>query len=159
MLSALRGRVRVSMTIETDLEAVRKAFTPSAPPLAARFKALKAIYEAGIPAQAAVSPLLPCSEEFPEKLAASVGRIVLDDFFSWGTAAAANVRKSLECGSVSSSLDWGNGIIPMHTCASLIGCKSSMETIGCSSARRDFCRRTEVPKPNDCRWIAGWKIS
>ncbi|ASS65905.1 MULTISPECIES: radical SAM protein [unclassified Paenibacillus] len=73
-------RIRVSVTIETDDEAMRRRFSPSAPPLAARWKALQALREAGVPVQAAVSPLLPHTSEFARKLAATGARIVVDDF-------------------------------------------------------------------------------
>ncbi|MFC4808332.1 SPL family radical SAM protein [Paenibacillus sp. GCM10023250] len=81
LLQRLGDRVRVSMTVETDLEAVRKALTPSAPPLAARLRAVRGLREAGVRVQAAVSPLLPCSDAFPALLASSVERVVVDDFF------------------------------------------------------------------------------
>ncbi|MFD0050910.1 radical SAM protein [Actinomycetes bacterium NPDC127524] len=74
-------KIRVSMTIETDKEDIRKAFSPSAPPIQARMEALKAIREAGITAQAAVSPLLPCSREFPKKLKNIADRVVIDDYW------------------------------------------------------------------------------
>ena len=69
------------MTVETDLESVRKLFAPSAPPIAARLKALKELRSEGIPVQAAVAPLLPCSEQFPLTLAEVTDRLTLDDFF------------------------------------------------------------------------------
>ncbi|MCS7459036.1 radical SAM protein [Paenibacillus doosanensis] len=81
LLQQLGGRVRVSMTVETDLEPVRRAFTPAAPPIAARLSALKRLAAAGIDAQAAVSPVLPSSERFAERLAEAVGRVCIDDFF------------------------------------------------------------------------------
>ncbi|QHW30329.1 radical SAM protein [Paenibacillus rhizovicinus] len=81
VLSRLGERVRVSMTVETDLETVRKALTPFAPPLAGRLRAIRELRQAGIQVQAAVSPLLPCSEAFPELIASSVERVVVDDFF------------------------------------------------------------------------------
>lgn len=73
--------LRVSLTIETDLEPIRRALTPSAPPLAARFKALERLQEEGIAVQAAVSPLLPCSESFAGRLLEAAPRIVVDDYF------------------------------------------------------------------------------
>lgn len=81
LLRRFGSRLRVSLTIETDLESVRRRFTPKAPPVAARWRALKALLEAGIDAQIAVSPLLPHSESFAAKLATSAPRIVVDDFF------------------------------------------------------------------------------
>ncbi|AFC27414.1 Radical SAM domain-containing protein [Paenibacillus mucilaginosus 3016] len=82
LLRSLGSRVRVSLTIETDLEPVRRAFTPSAPPLAARLKALKELVAAGIPAQAAVSPVLPSSPRLADVLASTgVTRLCVDDVF------------------------------------------------------------------------------
>ncbi|WP_159888298.1 SPL family radical SAM protein [Paenibacillus puerhi] len=82
VLQRLGSRVRVSMTVETDLDAMRKLFTPAAPPIAARLQALQRLAEAGIPTQAAVSPLLPCSGELASRLAdTGVQRVALDDYF------------------------------------------------------------------------------
>lgn len=81
LLQRLGKHVRVSMTVETDLESVRKELTPAAPPIAARLRAIRTLREAGIAVQAAVSPLLPCSEAFPSLLADTVTRVVVDDFF------------------------------------------------------------------------------
>lgn len=82
LLRQLGSRVRVSLTVETDLEAVRKAFTPAAPPLAARLRALASLVQAGVPAQACVAPVLPGSERFAATLAATgVTRLCVDDFF------------------------------------------------------------------------------
>jgi DNA repair photolyase len=81
LLLKLGKGVRVSMTIETDREDIRKAFTPSAPPIAARLRALRELAEAGVPTQAAIAPLLPCSEGFAETLRAIVDRVCVDDYF------------------------------------------------------------------------------
>lgn len=69
------------MTIETDKEEIRKAFSPSAPPIPARMKALKEIKDAGIPTQATIAPLLPCSREFPKRLKHLADRVTVDDFW------------------------------------------------------------------------------
>ncbi|WP_409348156.1 SPL family radical SAM protein [Paenibacillus gyeongsangnamensis] len=82
LLQRLGERVRVSMTVETDLEPVRKAFTPAAPPIPGRLQALRLLAQAGIPAQVAVSPVLPCSDRFAATLASTgVHRLCVDDFF------------------------------------------------------------------------------
>jgi DNA repair photolyase len=81
LLRRLGSRVRVSMTIETDLESVRRRFTPKAPPLAARWRAIRELLGAGIGVQIAVSPLLPHSDSFAVDLARAAPRIVVDDFF------------------------------------------------------------------------------
>lgn len=81
LLRQLKDKVRVSMTIETDLDEMRKYFTPSAPPIQARLDALKKLDDAGIPVQVAVSPILPSSENFPSLLKRYVTRICIDDYF------------------------------------------------------------------------------
>lgn len=82
LLLRLGQRVRVSLTIETDLEKVRKTFSPAAPPIPARLQALRRLVQAGIPTQAAISPMLPCSDHFAGLLAETgIPRVVLDDFF------------------------------------------------------------------------------
>ncbi|MED1470960.1 SPL family radical SAM protein [Bacillus salipaludis] len=81
LLLKLEDRVRVSMTIETDLEEIRKHFTPHAPPIGARLKTLAQLKDAGIPTQATIAPVLPSSEGFPEKLRSIVNRVCIDDFF------------------------------------------------------------------------------
>jgi len=82
LLRRMGDRVRVSMTIETDLEDIRKHFSPFAPPIPARLKALRELADGGIPTQAAIAPILPSSERFPKLLKeASVSRICVDDYF------------------------------------------------------------------------------
>jgi DNA repair photolyase len=81
LLLRLGERARVSMTVETDREDVRKRFAPAAPPIAARLNALARLREAGVSTQAAVAPLLPSSEYFPGKLLPIADRVVLDDYF------------------------------------------------------------------------------
>lgn len=82
LLQALGTRVRVSMTLETDLEEVREVFAPGAPSLHARMRALEKVVAAGVPAQATVAPVLPHSDEFAGKIKAlGVDRVCVDDFF------------------------------------------------------------------------------
>lgn len=81
LLLQLRDRVRVSLTIETDREEIRRAFTPYAPPIAARLRAGRLLAEAGVPVQATIAPVLPCSEQFPAKLLPWADRVCLDDYF------------------------------------------------------------------------------
>jgi DNA repair photolyase len=81
LLLLLKERVRVSMTVETDLEAIRKHFTPNAPPISARLKTLQLLAEAGVPTQATIAPILPSSEGFPKTLSPLVKRVCVDDYF------------------------------------------------------------------------------
>ncbi len=81
LLQRLGERVRVSVTVETDREEMRKHFTPHAPPIAARLSALSALAEAGVPTQASVAPVLPSTERFGQVLAQCVSRVCIDDYF------------------------------------------------------------------------------
>jgi DNA repair photolyase len=81
LLARLGDRVRLSMTVETDRDEMRRAFTPSVPPLQARLQALREAKEAGIPAQATIAPVLPSTEHFPALLGEVVDRVCIDDYF------------------------------------------------------------------------------
>ncbi len=81
LLKKFGDRVRVSMTVETDLDAIRKRFTPKAPPIAARILAMQKLVDEGIAVQAAVAPILPFSPEFPKKLSQVTGRVCLDNYW------------------------------------------------------------------------------
>lgn len=81
LLLRLEDKVRVSMTVETDREDIRKHFTPKAPSINARLKTLQLLTEAGVPTQATIAPMLPSSERFAETLRPLVNRVCLDDYF------------------------------------------------------------------------------
>jgi DNA repair photolyase len=81
LLARLGQRVRVSMTVETDREDIRKYFSPYAPPIPARLKTLQILAEAGIPTQATIAPMLPSSNKFAETLRPLVNRVCVDDYF------------------------------------------------------------------------------
>ncbi|TLS36135.1 SPL family radical SAM protein [Pseudalkalibacillus caeni] len=93
LLSKFGNKVRVSMTVETDLDSVRKIFAASAPPIQARLKTLKILNEAGIPVQAALSPVLPCSDQFPSRLKEVTNRVVIDDFFTGDGSGGKRTEK------------------------------------------------------------------
>lgn len=81
LLLRLGNQVRVSMTVETDREDIRKHFSPQAPPIPARLKTLQLLAEAGVPTQATIAPVLPSSEHFAEMLQPLVDRVCVDDYF------------------------------------------------------------------------------
>jgi len=81
LFARLGRKVRVSVTVETDREDIRKRFSPAAPPIPARLKALKELSAAGIPVQATIAPILPSSERFPELLKPVADRVCIDDYF------------------------------------------------------------------------------
>ncbi|RPK31434.1 hypothetical protein EDO6_02061 [Paenibacillus xylanexedens] len=74
-------KILISMSIETDLDKMRKIFTPSAPPITARLNALKTITEAGVPTRASISPMLPLSKNVAKKFKEVTNQVALDDFF------------------------------------------------------------------------------
>ncbi|MMZ49477.1 Radical SAM superfamily protein [compost metagenome] len=74
-------KILISMSIETDLDKMRKVFTPSAPPIPARLNALRTITEAGIPTRASISPMLPLSKNVAKKFKEVTNKVALDDFF------------------------------------------------------------------------------
>lgn len=81
LIEKLGNRVRVSMTIETDSEDIRKHFSPYAPPIQGRLKALRVLKENNIATQATIAPLLPSSKDFPSILSKITDRVCIDDYF------------------------------------------------------------------------------
>jgi DNA repair photolyase len=81
LFQELKDRIRISVTIETDRDDIRKLFTPKAPPISARLKALQTLAETGLPVQAAIAPALPSTDNFARLLAGIVNRVCLDDYF------------------------------------------------------------------------------
>jgi DNA repair photolyase len=88
--------VRVSMTVTTDDERVRRLLEPNAPGTALRIEALAALREAGVETQAAVSPLLPGdAERLAMRLEPVADRVVVDDFFRGDGAGGSRSRTAL----------------------------------------------------------------
>lgn len=78
----LKEHIKISMTVETDLEVIRKKFSPFAPPIQARLKAVRKLRENDLPVQIAVAPILPFSKSFPKTLSNLVDRICIDDYYT-----------------------------------------------------------------------------
>ncbi|MBW5444740.1 radical SAM protein [Cohnella sp. CFH 77786] len=111
MLRRLSGRVRVSMTVESDREDVRRQLTPSAPPFAARLRAVRRLREEGVETQIAVSPLLPHSPDFAGLLAEFAPRVVVDDFFR-GDGSGGKRSRSLRMPEAYSAAGWSEWYAP-----------------------------------------------
>ncbi len=60
---ARRTRLRVSFSLTTDREEVRRMFEPRCAPLAERLEAMAALRAAGIEVYATLAPILPCDPE------------------------------------------------------------------------------------------------
>lgn len=111
ILKRLSGRIRVSMTVESDREDVRRALTPSAPPYAARLRAVRTLREEGIAVQIAVSPILPHSSAFAGVLAASAPRVVVDDYFR-GDGSGGRRSKALRMPQAYAEAGWSEWYSP-----------------------------------------------
>jgi DNA repair photolyase len=75
-------RCAVSFTVTTCDERVRRLLEPDSPKFARRIATLRALSEAGVRLQAAISPLLPGDvRTLARAIAPHVQRVVLDDFF------------------------------------------------------------------------------
>ncbi|EZH67044.1 DNA photolyase [Bacillaceae bacterium JMAK1] len=81
LFQKLKERLLVSITIETDDDSIRKQFSPQAPAIRGRLRALKELHTNDIQTQAAIAPLLPSSPNFPAILREHTSRITIDDFF------------------------------------------------------------------------------
>jgi DNA repair photolyase len=83
-LSALaeRTRLRVSFSLTTDREDVRRLYEPLCAPLPERLHAIRQLNSAGIPAYATLAPLLPCNPEalLDSALEATPCDIICDPF-------------------------------------------------------------------------------
>ncbi|WP_206832440.1 SPL family radical SAM protein [Alicyclobacillus fructus] len=95
ILSSLRDRALVSVTLETDREDVRRRFAPRAPTVRARIRAIETLRAHGIPVQVAVAPLLPSSPDFPSLIARLADVAAIDD---WFVGDGANGRRSQALG-------------------------------------------------------------
>jgi DNA repair photolyase len=81
-LVALGKRTMLSLSLETNREEVRRRYTPTSPPVAARLRLAGAFRSAGVTVQLAVSPVLPHDvTEFADLLAAHADRVVVDTLF------------------------------------------------------------------------------
>jgi len=109
LLRDLGDRCWLNFTLETDLEEVRRAVTPSCPPVGARLEALRRARDSGLNVQITVSPCLPYSdvETFGGLLTSLADRVVVDTFTTGdgqrGTRTANTTIPLLYC-----EMQWGD---------------------------------------------------
>jgi DNA repair photolyase len=79
---ARRVRLRVSFSLTTDREDVRRVYEPLCAPLQERLSAIRRLTAAGIPTYATLAPLLPCDPEalLDMALETTTGAIICDPF-------------------------------------------------------------------------------
>jgi DNA repair photolyase len=84
LLTALNKRtsLRVSFSVTTNRDDVRRIFEPHCAPIAERWRTIQLLTDAGIETSVALAPILPCDPEtFVEQaIACSRGPIVADPF-------------------------------------------------------------------------------
>jgi DNA repair photolyase len=77
---ARRTKLRVSFSITTNREDVRRLYEPHCAPFAERLEVIRALRDAGIECYATLAPLLPCDpEELTELAITASGRDLIGD--------------------------------------------------------------------------------
>jgi len=83
LLLKMRDKVWVSLTLETDDDAVRRVITPTSPSVERRLRTFETLHRAGLRVQAAIAPVLPCNpDRFAALLEGRVTRVLVDTFFA-----------------------------------------------------------------------------
>jgi DNA repair photolyase len=82
VLQNLGGNLIASITIETDDDAVRRAFTPTSPSITRRLESARRLRKAGIFTQLAIAPMLPNNAAHFAQLAdEAADRVIIDTYF------------------------------------------------------------------------------
>ena len=82
LLRRLGSHVIASITVETDDEIVRRAFTPTSPSIVRRLDCARRLREAGIFTQIAIAPMLPNNAAHFAVIADKVAdRVIIDTYF------------------------------------------------------------------------------
>ena len=93
LLKQLGKRVMVSITIETDDDAVRRAITPTSPSIERRLRTVRTMRREGIPVQIAISPMLPNNpERFAELADEGADRVIVDSYFAGDGSGGRRTR-------------------------------------------------------------------
>lgn len=79
---AARTELRVSFSVTTDREDIRKLYEPHCAPIAERFEIIRQLRAAGIRTFATLAPLLPCNPEalLQQAIEAAAGDVIGDPF-------------------------------------------------------------------------------
>jgi DNA repair photolyase len=95
LMRKLGGHVIASITVETDDDAVRRAFTPTSPSIARRLACARRLREAGIFTQLAIAPMLPNNAvHFAEIADEAADRVIIDTYFD-GDGSGGRRSRSL----------------------------------------------------------------
>lgn len=86
----------LSMTVETDDDAIRRALTPTCPSIDRRFEAMRRAREAGVHVQATVSPAFPHDAgRFVDRLAEVADRVIVDTLCGDGAGGKRSARRPI----------------------------------------------------------------
>jgi DNA repair photolyase len=95
VLRKLGDHLIASITVETDDEAVRRAFTPTSPSIARRLGVARRLREAGIFTQLAIAPMLPNNPaHFAAVADEAADRVIIDTYFD-GDGSGGRRSRSL----------------------------------------------------------------
>lgn len=112
LLAAMRGRAIASITLETDDERVRRAFTPTSPSVARRLATMRRLRAAGIPTQMAIAPMLPNDpERFAELAGDAADRVIVDTLLD-GDGAGGRRSQALGMAEMFARLDYAQWFRP-----------------------------------------------
>jgi DNA repair photolyase len=106
LLKRLGQRAIVSITLETDDEAVRRALTPTSPSVERRLRTARTIRDAGIPVQLAIAPMMPNRpERFASLADEAADRVIVDTYFE-GDGAGGRRSRALKMGELYARLGY-----------------------------------------------------
>jgi DNA repair photolyase len=95
LLRNLGDHLIASITVETDDEVVRRAFTPTSPSIARRLACARRLRAAGVLTQLAIAPMLPNNAAHFAAVADEVAdRVIIDTFFD-GDGSGGRRSRSL----------------------------------------------------------------
>lgn len=108
-IAALGERCWLNFTLETDLDEVRRAVTPTCPSIAQRLATLRRASDAGLQVQITVSPCLPYSsvETFGKLLLAHSQRVIVDTYVS-GDGQGGKRTAATNIPALYDTLQWDN---------------------------------------------------
>lgn len=130
LLGRLKDRVRVSVTVETDREDIRRRFAPEAPSIQGRLHTLKVLSEAGIPVQAAVAPICLVQKHF-RKNSRRTSPVFALMIILWETEAAASGQGSWELNRSMRNWICGIGTLPVLTVKYITEWQTFFHRISC----------------------------
>jgi len=112
LIRALGPRAIVSITLETDNDAVRGALTPTSPSVGRRIMTMRRLRAAGIFTQMAIAPMMPNDpDRFAAIADAAADRVITDTYFD-GDGAGGRRSRSLGMGQIYARLGYSEWFRP-----------------------------------------------